>query len=145
MVLPLYGEMSANRTAGTEAGSWFVEADHASITALARRRSQARLDDERAKSARVVIVASLFFVLLAATLLIGGHAALDPLLQSAVDARQSQGVGEVVYTMPDGVFCRHVSFDNVTAGVTERALEHCPNDIAGQRLRPSRSFAWPTN
>jgi hypothetical protein len=137
--------MSANHATGTKTGSWFVEADPVSITALARRRSQARLDDQRAKSARAAIVASLFFVLLAASLLIGGHAALDPLLQSAVVARQAEGVAEVVYTMPDGVFCRHVSFDNVTGGVSERPLEHCQNDIAGQRPRSPRNFAWPTN
>jgi hypothetical protein len=145
-VLSFHAAMDASRTRQTQAGSWFVEADPVSVTALARRHSQARLDDERAKSVRIAIVASLFFVLLAATLLIGGHAALDPLLQSAMAARQSRGVGEVVYTMPDGVFCRHMSFDNITADVNEGTLERCSNDVAaGPRLRPSRSFAWPTN
>jgi hypothetical protein len=145
MVLPFYGRMSVAKATGSEAGSWFVEADHVSVTALARRRFRARQDDERTKSARVVIVSSLFFVLLAGALLVGGHAALDPLLQSAAEAREAEGVGDVVYTMPDGIFCRHMSFDNATAQVTEGALERCPNDIVGQRQRSSRNFTWRTN
>ena len=32
--------------------------------------------------------------------------------------------------MPDGIFCRHMSFDNVTAEMTEGAIERCADDIA---------------
>jgi hypothetical protein len=138
--------MRAGETATTDAGAWFVEADHVSVTSQARRRSRARLNDEQAKAGRVAVVTSLFFVLLATTLLIGGHAAIDPLLQSAVAARESQGIGDVVYTMPDGVFCRHVSFDNATAQVSEGALERCQKDaFLDLRPRPLRSFAWRSN
>ena len=117
--------MSAADKVSRDAGAWFVEADHVSVTALARRRSRARMDEERAKSGRVVIVSSLFLVLFTAALLIGGHAAIDPLLQSAVDARETKGTGDVVVTMPDGIFCRHMSFDNVTAEITEGGIERC--------------------
>src|SRR6202045_4814834 len=110
-VLSFYGGMSAADTASRDAGAWFVEADHVSVTALARRRSRARMDEKRTKSGRVVIVSSLFLLLFTAALLIGGHAAIDPLLQSAVDARETRSAGEVVVTMPDGIFCRHLSFD----------------------------------
>ena len=134
--------MSAAEKVGWDAGAWFVEADHVSITALARRRSRARMDEERAKSGRVVIVSSLFLVLFTAALLVGGHAAIDPLLQSAVNARETKGTGEVVVTMPDGIFCRHLSFDNVTAEITEGGIERCASDIAGNRPRPGRGFAW---
>lgn len=137
--------MSARQGAGPEAGAWFVEADHVSVTALARRRSRARLGDERTKSARVAIVSSLFFVLMVAALLVGGHAAIDPMLQSAVAVRQAKSTGEVVYTMPDGIFCRHMAFDNVTAEVTEGALERCAGAGSGQGDRTSRGFSWHTN
>ncbi len=129
--------MSAADTASRDAGAWFVEADHVSVTALARRRSRARMDEERAKSGRVVIVSSLFLVLFTAALLIGGHAAIDPLLQSAVDARETKGTGEVVWTMPDGIFCRHMSFDNVTAEITEGGIERCTKRHC--RKSPARS------
>ena len=83
--------------------------------ARARRPSRARLQEERAKSASVAIASSLFLALIAAALLVGGHAAIGPLLRSAIAARDAKETGDVVYTMPDGIFCRHMSFDNVTA------------------------------
>ena len=134
--------MSTADTASRDAGAWFVEADHASITALARRRSRARMDEERAKSGRVVVVSSLFLVLFTAALLIGGHAVIDPILQSAMNARETKGTGEVVVTMPDGIYCRHMSFDNVTAEIVESGIERCTNDIAGIRPRTGRGFGW---
>jgi hypothetical protein len=109
---------------------------------MARRRSRARMDEERAKSGRVVIVSSLFLVLSTAALLIGGHAAIDPILQSAVDARETKGTGDVVVTLPDGIFCRHMSFDNVTPEIVEGGIERCTKDIAGNRPRTDRGFAW---
>jgi len=134
--------MSAAEKVGWDAGAWFVEADHVSVTALARRRSRARMDEERAKSGRVVIVSSLFLVLFTAALLVGGHAAIDPLLQSAVNARETKGIGEVVVAMPDGIFCRHLSSDNVTAEITEGGIERCTKDIAGNRPHTGLGFAW---
>ena len=139
--------MSAAEKVSRDAGAWFVEADHVSVTALARRRSRARMDEERAKSGRVVIVSSLFLVLFTAALLIGGHAAIDPLLQSAVDARETKGTGEVVWTMPDGIFCRHMSFDNVTAEITEGGIERCTKRHCRKSpaRRPGFCLAHPLN
>jgi hypothetical protein len=145
MVLSFYGAMSATDRAGPEAGAWFVEADHVSVTALARRRWRARLYDERAKSGRVIIVSSLFLTVIAAALMMGGHAAIDPLLQSVMAAREPKGTGDIVVKMPDGIFCRHMSFDNVTAAINERSIERCPDDIANYRPRSNssnRGFAW---
>jgi len=134
--------MSAAEGMGPEAGAWFVEADHVSVTALARRRSRARLENARTRYGRVVIVASLFLAVLTTVLLFGGHAAIEPLLQSAEQARATMGTGEVVYAMPDGIYCRHVSFDNVTAKINEGGITRCANDIAGKRPHISRGFAW---
>jgi hypothetical protein len=137
--------MSVTDRAAPEAGAWFVEADHVSVTALARRRWRARLYDERVKSGRVIIVSALFLTVLAATLMVGGHAAIDPFLQSAMAAREPKGTGDIVMTMPDGMFCRHMSFDNVTAQIREGAIEPCPDDIIIARNRArgsSRGFAW---
>jgi hypothetical protein len=134
--------MSAAESMSREAGAWFVEADHVSVTALARRRSRARQEDARTRSGRVIIVASLFLALLTTALLFGGRAALEPLLRSAEQARATMGTGEVVYTMPDGIFCRHVSFDNLTAEISEGGIARCANDIAGKRPHTNRGFAW---
>ncbi len=105
--------------------------------------SRARVDEERAKSGRLAVVASLFLALVAAALLAGGHAAIDPLLKAAVAAREARGVGDIVYTMPDGIFCRHMSFDNTTAEIVESAVERCRTDIvARDRNRNLRAFSW---
>jgi hypothetical protein len=143
MDMPLYAGMRARQGSGTDPGAWFVEANRVSIASLTKRRP--RLGDEQAGSGRVVIVSLSFVVLFAATLLVGGHAAIDPLLQSAVEARESNSTSAVVYTMPDGIFCRHMSFDNVTAQETEGPIERCQTDIAGDRVRSNRGFAWHTN
>jgi hypothetical protein len=147
MLLTFHGAMSAGDKATRDVGAWFVEANRVSLSTLTRRRSSARLDEEHEKSARVVIVSSLFFVLIAAGLLVGGHVAIVPLLQAAVAARQSNGTGDVVYTMPDGIFCRRMSFDNATAEVTQGGIERCSKDISGGPSQAARGmgFQWPTD
>jgi hypothetical protein len=137
--------MSVTEGTGMGLRPWFMQGDRVSVAAVVSKRSRARLDEERAKSTHVAIVSSLFLVLFAAVLLIGGHAAIDPLLQSAADAREAKGVGDIVYTMPDGVFCRHMSFDNMTAEVKEGTIERCPNDIVGKRAPATKGFAWSAN
>lgn len=135
--------MSVSDRTGSEAGAWFVEADHVSVTALARRRWRARMYDERAKSARVVIVSSVFLAVIALALMMGGHAAIAPLLQSAMQARDTHESGDIVLQMRDGIYCRHMSFDNVTAQVNEGAIERCDDDVFRNRPRPpNRGFAW---
>ncbi len=114
------------------------------MASLTKRPSRARFGDAQA-SGRVVIVSSLFLVLFAATLLIGGRAAIGPLLRSAADSGEPNSAAAVVYTMPDGVYCRHVSFDNVTAQETEGGIERCNSDVSGGRSRSSRAFSWRTN
>jgi hypothetical protein len=143
MGMRLYAGMRARQVSSTDPGAWFIEANRVSVASLTKR-PRARLSEQRAGSSRVVIVSSLFLVLLAATLLIGGHAAIDPLLQSAVEARESNSTSAVVYTMPDGIFCRHMTFDNVTAQETEGAIERCQTDIARDHGRSSRGFSWST-
>ncbi len=100
--------MQPTQATQADAGAWFVEADRPLPAARRSRGSRARIDDDRATSARAVIASSLFLVLFASALLIGGHAALDPLLQSAIQARQAKGAGDVVFTLPDGLLPAHV-------------------------------------
>jgi len=134
--------MRAGQGAGTQAEPPFVKAGRVGALARARRQSRARLQEEHAKSASVAIASSLFLVLIAAALLVGGHVVIGPLLRSAIAARDAKGIGDVVYTMPDRVFCRHMSFDNVTAEITESALERCADDIVGRRPFAAPKFAW---
>jgi hypothetical protein len=134
--------MHAAERASPEPGLRFVKTDQVSASPRTRKALRARQDEERATSARAVIASSLFLVLLAAALLIGGHAAIDPLLRSAIAARDTKAMGDVLYTMPDGVYCRHMSFDNATAEVVEGAVELCPSNVVTDHPRTARGFAW---
>jgi hypothetical protein len=137
--LQLYGGMSEEK-AGAEVGASFADAD----AVRAGRGSRARFGERRDKSTRAVIVSSLFLAFIAAALLIGGHAVLDPQLPSSVATRQGKLLGDVFYTMPDGVYCRHMSFDNATAEVVEGAIEPCASDGARERSGSINGFTWDT-
>ena len=117
--------MRVEQHAGSRA-EWLAAAvNNVGARKLQRWSIRARRDEQHAKAVRTGIVLSLFLVLLMAALLVGGRALIDPLLQSAGADREENRVGEIVYTMPDGAFCRHLAFDNVTGEVTERAVEQC--------------------
>lgn len=127
------------------ATSWRGTPKRSSGTAA--RRSRVRRDEQHAKNTRVAIILSLFLAFLAAALLLGGRAFIDPMLRAAAEARQSKRMGEVVFTMPDGAFCRHLSFDNKTAEVSESTIDRCPE--ARPRSKESatvkKGFAWGAN
>jgi hypothetical protein len=132
--------MRVAQRAGTEPVSWVAATDRAS--ARARRVARTHRDDRREKSARVAVVLSLFLVLVAAALLVGGRVVIDPMLRAAAQARGTSRIGAIVYTMPDGIFCRHLSFDNVTAELTEGAVEKCAGDLITERTSRASNFAW---
>jgi hypothetical protein len=100
-------------------------ANRAAVPRLLLRTARARRGDRRTKSVRVAIVLTLFVALLAAALRVG-HAMTDPVLRTAFAARDSERIGEVVYSLPDGSFCRRLSFDNETSALSEGAVEPCP-------------------
>ncbi len=142
LILRMDGQMGAHLVAGEDHGAWNAGFNRASA---ASRKRAARLTGAAAGSIHVVIVSMLFLVLFATTLMVGGHAAIDQMVKAVMEPqRDTRDKGAVVYTMPDGVFCRHVSFDNVTATLAEGPIERCQTDltIARGRARPSRGFAW---
>lgn len=135
-----YGGMHSADAGSPQTVTWFVEADP--IVAPAPRAARLAWAD-RETSLRAVIASSFFLVLLAGTMLLGGHAAIDPLLRLAITARDGRAIGDVVMRMPDGKFCRHLSFDNDTAEMIEGDVERCPdNFIAGEHFRSVSSFTW---
>ena len=141
MGLRFYGAMHAVDGTSPQSAAWFVEPDHAG--AGRRRQKSARTRREDDTSMRAVIVSTSFLVLFTAAIMFGGHAAIDPLLRMATAARHSESVGDVVVPMPDGKFCRHMSFDNTTLEMNEGAIEPCPDDILrGQFRRSGRGFIW---
>jgi hypothetical protein len=134
--------MRAAQHAGTKADWWGAAADQIGRRTLARRSTQARRDEQRAKNARIAVVLSLFLLLLAAALLVGGRGVIDLLLRAAADEREAKRLGEIVYTMADGAFCRHLSFDNTTGELTEGAIEQCAHNLSKEHTRAAIGFAW---
>lgn len=136
----------SSEDASRESFEWYVEPEPYASTraATATLRSRARrLHDERANSLGVVIITTLFFVLFASAAMVGGHAAIAPMLRSASAAREAgASTSDIVLPMPDGMFCRHMSFNNATADITDAGIQKCPTHIErGAATAPLR-FEW---
>jgi hypothetical protein len=146
MLLLSIGDMRVVRKTHTQAADWLAEA----VSTYTRPPEKHKLtparpsQDTAGSSIRAVIASTVFIVLLSAALLVGGHAAIDPFLHPALTA-DARGSSDVVVTMPDGKFCRHMSFDNTTGSMVEGTISPCTVDIAREK-RPAvsqeRGFAW---
>jgi hypothetical protein len=138
--------MRAVRQAGAQAVALAADAGRAPSKSLAKKGLQVRLGHDGATSTRAVIASSVFIVLLGAALLFGGSAAIGPLLHPSPDVRDARGAGDVVVAMPDGKFCRHMSFDNTTASMVEGTIVPCTTDITRDSRSAAaaapRGFAW---
>jgi chemotaxis response regulator CheB len=134
------------RQASAQAAALVADITRMAVPSAEKKNAPARARDTGATSTRAVITSSVFIVLLATALLLGGHAAIDPFLHQSPDMLDARGPGDVVVTMPDGKFCRHMSFDNTTASMVEGAIEPCRVDITRDRgtavSSPQRGFAW---
>ena len=90
---------------------------------------------------RLGVVLLLFLALIVAAVFIGGRGIIDPMLQKAMAQRVDlHRKGSIVFTMPDGAFCRHMAYDNKTAELIESAVAQCaearPHDAG--RAAPTR-------
>jgi len=136
----VHSAMHAETRDDHEADLRFVATNHSEIDWVRRRSERARRDEQRAKSTTFAMAFSLFLALAAAALLAGGRSLIDPLLQSAAAAREARRVGEAVYALPDGIYCRRAAFDNGTGELTGGALELCPT--RNNRVRVTTGFSW---
>jgi hypothetical protein len=141
MHLLFYGLMSAN---GADMAANSPAAAVAAGVGRPARVSWLALDENRASAGRLIIICSLFVAFVAAALLAGGHEAIDPVPKPAVATPGAKGAGDIVFTMPDGIYCRHMSFDNATATIVEGGMEKCQTDIVRGRRAGARSFSWST-
>lgn len=135
--------MSADNAHHGETMDWYVEPNHFGSRRTAFALSRRRRADERANSLALAVTTALLFVLIAATVMFGGRAAIAPLLsrnpESGLEANRT---GAVVFAMPDGVFCRRMAFDNFTAEVTSVAVERCPGAMGVDGGPGAGKFNW---
>jgi hypothetical protein len=107
-----------------------------------RLAASVRRSVRRTGTGRIAIVLSLFLGLLAVTLLFGAPALLDPVLRPTA-TREASRVGDVLFMLPDGSFCRHLSFDNRTAQLTGGAVERCEQvRFHGAGRAAANGFSW---
>jgi hypothetical protein len=68
------------------------------------RSLRSRRHELRAKTARLVVVLSLFLMLITAAVFIGGRSVIGPMLEKAMArAGDTHRKGAIVFTMPDGI------------------------------------------
>jgi hypothetical protein len=134
--------MRVVQPAGTKAAVLSAPAHPGGRRAIARRSSRTRRLEQQTKTTRVAVVLSLFLVLLAMALLIGGRAVIDPLLRTAAEQRETHRIGDIIFTMRDGTLCRHLAFDNKTAELTEGAVAPCPPEQQKENKAGIMGFAW---
>jgi hypothetical protein len=133
--------MSATGPSGAKTAAWFANGESPVVNPRARKAYRSRAESG-ATSFRAIVASSFFLVLLAASLMFGGRAAIDPILRMAFPARSDGPVASLVYSMPDGKFCRHMSFDNTTSQLVEGGVETCPDSVARREFRAAGGFAW---
>ena len=137
MVLRSYSAITAGGWASATVPSSNVRPDQSRRRNVVPRSSRSRRLELRAKTARLVVVLSLFLMLITAAVFIGGRSVIGPMLQEAMaQTRDRYRTGAIVFTMPDGTFCRHMAFDNKTAEL------QCPEARPREAAHAPSGFAW---
>jgi hypothetical protein len=132
--------MSAAERVSAKAAPWNVASGRGQAPLY---RSRLRREEQHEKTKRAAVAFSLFLALLVAALLVGGRSFIDPLLQQQVSPdRMANRVGDIVLAMPDGKFCRHMSFDNNTAEIAEGGVHQCAVDRITGSVSRAGSFKW---
>jgi hypothetical protein len=133
--------MSTGEAASADMIDWHLGPDHPHAKSP-RASSRARRNEGRVNSLALIVTTSLLFVLVISALLVGHNAVFGPFLNRETSAADRNSIGDIVYTMPDGVFCRHMSFDNVTGAVRESGMERCAELSEGPEPGGSTTFKW---
>ena len=141
--LALGSAMSAGKPTATGHAQWYVQGDQVRRFGHGLHATHSGFDEKRANSLALIITTSLLFVLLASAVLVGGHAVISPLLRpSAVTGNTTNNRGDIVYTMPDGMFCQHMTFDNTTGRITSGGMDRCDPGVGDGGDRLSTGFKW---
>ncbi len=135
--------MSVGKPAATGSAQWYVQADHVRRLGHGLHATHAGFNDRRANSLALIITTSLLLVLFASALMVGGHAIITPLLRApAVDGASLNRRGDIVFTMPDGTFCQHMTFDNSTGQMSPGGINRCDPDADSGSGSRGTGFKW---
>ncbi len=120
---------------------WQAEADEVILQARGHDFARMQRGEQRASTFGLIIATTLLCTIFAAATLFGGHA-IGPLLRHAAAVRDAKGIGALVYTMPDGVFCRRMSFDNATGALGPTQIERCSQVAEKERGGMATKYKW---
>lgn len=135
--------MSVGKPAATDGAQWYVQADHVRRLGHGLHATHAGFNDRRANSLALIITTSLLLVLFASALMVGGHAIITPLLRAPAPSGEStNNRGDIVYTMPDGTFCQHMTFDNSTGQMSPGGINRCDPDADSGSASRGTGFKW---
>ena len=109
-------------------------------TAHARRKLR-HAREKRAGFWRVSVVSIFFIVVLIANLFVGAIVVVGAMHREADTAALM--IGRATIPTLDGVFCRHVLFDNRTAATKEDKVSRCDDrDDNKPKPRARATFSW---
>jgi hypothetical protein len=134
--------MSAGKHGAADRAEWYVQPDHGRRFGRGLYASHAGFEDKRANSLALIVTTSLLFVLFASAVMVGGHAIISPLEREPAVVGNSNDHGDIVYTMPDGTYCQHMTFDNATGRITSAGINHCDPDLDSGGGGFSTGFKW---
>jgi hypothetical protein len=100
-----------------------------------------RAREARTKFWRVIVVSAFFTVVLGANAFIGVAVLVKAAGTNEAQTAAALRIGRVTFPMLDGVFCRHVLFDNNTAQTKEDKVSRCDDRDSRSRRRTS-TFNW---
>ena len=104
-------------------------------------RDLRRARETRTKIWRVSVVTIFFIVVLGANLFVGATLMVKA-MRARTEEAEAARIGRVTYPMLDGVFCRHVLFDNKTVQTKEDKVSRCDEDRAAKPARHTTTFNW---
>jgi hypothetical protein len=111
------------------------------LSAAHARRKLRRSREARTGFWRVSIVSAFFVAVLIANLFVGAVVVVGAFRKEPDST--STAIGRATIPTLDGVFCRHVVFDNRTAETKEDKVSRCDDrDDAKSRRRSKSTFSW---
>lgn len=108
------------------------------------RRHARHSREARIKFWRVFIVTTFFAVVISANVLVGAVVLVGSLrAQSETQPLPANlKTARVTRPMLDGIFCRHMVFDNKTAATVEDKIERCDGEDRKRKTVVKPQFSW---
>jgi hypothetical protein len=130
------------------------QSEQAGVSGLARDLSEAKTGgsrpsgsmtrEDRAKLLRVLIACGAFALVLGVGGIMGLRAMIDVPQQKSDAMMEPNRISRSVITMPDGMYCKQVLYDNKTGLISESTTTPCTSLRTDLKTAP-KEFSWGRN